>query len=141
MIHPYNTLIELINKTLIYIICQCLIPLPHSELYRLGDGGVAQRTLLWCAQQWSSSVVVTQPCWSWGAGVWIGWRHIRASLAESANFCTVQRMNSDFYLYLPTFSNILSNRLSISFSISFKYYFFIHYFFFLTTTHLPTFFY
>ena len=63
---------------------------------------------------------------------------LRTSPADSANFCTVWRMNNDFYLYLATFSNILSNRLSISF----KYYFFIHYLlFFLTTTHLPTFFY
>ena len=47
-----------------------------------------------------------------------------------------------FTFYLPTFSNTLSNRFSISFSILFKYYFFIHYlFFFLTTTHLPTFYY
>ena len=37
------------------------------------------------------------------------------------------------YFYLPTFSNAFSNRFSITFSISFKYY--------LTTTHLPTFFY
>ena len=63
---------------------------------------------------------------------------IRASPAELANFCTVWRMNSDFYLYLSTFSNTLFNRLSISF----KYYLFIHYYyFFLTTTYLPTFFY
>ena len=61
---------------------------------------------------------------------------LRASPVESANFYTVWRMNRDFYLYLPTFSNTLSNRLSISF----KYYFFIHYLFFLITTHLPTFF-
>ena len=66
----------------------------------------------------------------------------RAFPTESSNFCTVWRMNSDFYLYLPIFSNTLYNRLSISFSISFKYYFFIHYLFiFLITTHLPVFFY
>ena len=35
-----------------------------------------------------------------------------------------------FTFYLPTFSNTLSNRFSITFSISFKYYFFIHYLFF-----------
>ena len=52
---------------------------------------------------------------------------LRASLAGSARFSTGWKMNSDCYLYLPTFSNALSNRLSISFSISFKYYFFIHY--------------
>ena len=62
----------------------------------------------------------------------------RAFLAESTIFCTVLRMNSDFYFYLPSFLNTLSNR----FSISFKYYFFIHYLlFFLTNTHLSTFFY
>ena len=67
---------------------------------------------------------------------------IGASPAESTNFYTIWRMNSDFYLYLPTFSNTLFNRLFISFSISFKYYFYIYYlFFFLTTTHFPTFFY
>ena len=54
------------------------------------------------------------------------------------NFYTIWRMDSDFYLYLSTFSNILFNRLSISF----KYYFFHSLFIiFLTTTHLPTFFY
>ena len=46
----------------------------------------------------------------------------------------------NFYLF--TFSNILSNILSISFFILFKYYFFIHYLFsFLTTIYLPIFFY
>ena len=51
-------------------------------------------------------------------------------------------MNSDFYLYLPTFSNTHSNRFSILCSISFKYYFFHSLFIlFLTTTHLPIFFY
>ena len=99
MIHPYNTLIELINKTLIYIyiyiyiFCWCLIPLPHSELYRLGDGGVAQRSLLWCAWQWSSSVVVTQPCWSWGAGVWIGWRDIRSLMQPFFLYTQQQKKN------------------------------------------------
>ena len=64
--------------------------------------------------------------------------NVRASPADSSNFCTVWRMNSDFYLYLSTFSNTPSNR----FSISFKYYFFNSLFIlFLTTTHLPTFFY
>ena len=63
---------------------------------------------------------------------------VRAFLVESVNFCTVWRMNNDFYLYLPTFSDTLSNRLSILF----KYYFFISSFIiFLTTTHLLTFFY
>ena len=63
-------------------------------------------------------------------------------MSISANFCTVWRMNNNFYLYLPTFLNTLFNRLFISFSISFKYYFFIHYLlFFLTTTHLSIFFY
>ena len=55
---------------------------------------------------------------------------IRASATYSSNFCTVWRINSGFYLYLPTFSNTFSNRFSIPFSISFKYYFFIHYLFF-----------
>ena len=55
---------------------------------------------------------------------------LRASPATSSNFCTVWRMNSDFYLYLSAFSNTLSNRFSIPFSVSFKYYFFIHYLFF-----------
>ena len=58
------------------------------------------------------------------ASLWLA--QIRASLTESVNFCTIWRMNSDFYLYLLIFSNTLSNRLSISF----KYYFFIHYLFF-----------
>ena len=35
-----------------------------------------------------------------------------------------------FNFYLPTFSNTLSNRFSIPFFISFKYYFFIHSLFF-----------
>ena len=43
---------------------------------------------------------------------------IRASPAKSVNFYIILKMNSDFYLYLPTFSNTLSNKLSISF----KYY-------------------
>ena len=47
----------------------------------------------------------------------------RASPTKLVNFCTVWRMNSDFHLYLSTFSNILCNRLFISF----KYYLFIHY--------------
>ena len=68
-----------------------------------------------------------------------------ASLTNSSNFCIVWRMNSDFYLQLPTFSNTLFNRFSIPFFIPFKYYFFIHSLFiiysFLTTTYLPTFFY
>ena len=50
----------------------------------------------------------------------------RASPAASLNFCTVERVNSSFYLCLLTFSNTLSNRLSIIFSISFKYHFFNH---------------
>ena len=63
---------------------------------------------------------------------------VRAFLVESVNFCTVWRMNNNFYLYLPTFSDTLSNRLFILF----KYYFFISSFIiFLTTTHLLTFFY
>ena len=41
-------------------------------------------------------------------------------------------MNSDFYFYLPTFSNTFSNR----FSISVKYYFFIHYLFFFEQLHI-----
>ena len=68
--------------------------------------------------------------------------YLRAFPTDSSNFCTVWRMNSDFYLYLPTFSNTHFNRFSISFSISFKYYFFHSLFIlFLTTTHLPIFFY
>ena len=51
---------------------------------------------------------------------------LRVFPANSSNFCIVQRMNSDFYLYLPTFSNTISNK----FSISFNYYFFIHCLFF-----------
>ena len=55
---------------------------------------------------------------------------VRESPTESVNFCIIWRMNNDFYLYLQTFSNTLSNKLFISFSISYKYYFFIHYLFF-----------
>ena len=47
---------------------------------------------------------------------------IRASLVVSLNFCTVWK------IYLLTFSNILSNKLSIFFSIPLKYYFFILFF-------------
>ena len=36
--------------------------------------------------------------------------NLRASPANSSNFCTIWRMNIDFYLYLPTFSNTLSNK-------------------------------
>ena len=69
-------------------------------------------------------------------------RMLRASPAESTNFYTVWKINSDFYFYLTTFSNTLSNKLFISLFISFKYYLFIHYLLlFLITTHLPTFFY
>ena len=39
-----------------------------------------------------------------------------------------------FIFYLFAFSNILFNRLSIPFSISFKYYFFIHCLFFLKSS-------
>ena len=67
--------------------------------------------------------------------------YLRAFLTDSSNFCTVWRMNSNFYLYLPTFLNTHFNRFSILFSILFKYYFFHSLFIlFLTTTHLPTFF-
>ena len=59
-----------------------------------------------------------------------GIERIRASPIASSNFCTVWKVNSSFYLCLLTFSNIFSNRLSIIFSISFKYYFFIHSLFF-----------
>ena len=58
---------------------------------------------------------------------------IRASPVVSLNFCTVWKMNSDIFL-LPThffkfdFTDTLSNRLSILFSISLKYYFFILFF-------------
>ena len=45
-------------------------------------------------------------------------------------------MNSDFYLYLPTFSNTLSKRFSITFSILFKYYLFINYLFFFKQLHI-----
>ena len=51
---------------------------------------------------------------------------VQATILEPSNFFTVSRMNSNFYFYLPIFSNTLSNRLFISF----KYYFFIHYLFF-----------
>ena len=63
--------------------------------------------------------------------------------SKSFKFLYYLKMNSNFYLYLSIFLNILSNRFTISFSISFKYYFFIHYYyyFFLTTKHFPTFFY
>ena len=67
--------------------------------------------------------------------------YFRASPAESPNFCTIWRIYSDFYLLVTYFFKYTSNRFSIPFSISFKYYFFIHYLFFLTTTYLPTFFY
>ena len=53
---------------------------------------------------------------------------IRASTAVYLNFCTVWTVIFSFYLF--TFLNILSNRFSIIFFISFKYYFFIHSLFF-----------
>ena len=56
--------------------------------------------------------------------------NLRASPADQPNFYTVWLMNSDIQFLLTHFSNILSNRLSIPFSISFKYYFFIYYLFF-----------
>ena len=68
---------------------------------------------------------------------------LRASPAEFPNFCTIWRMNSDFYFLTTHFFKYTFNRFSITFFISFKYYFFINYlfFFYLTTIHLPTFFY
>ena len=52
----------------------------------------------------------------------------RASLALQflQIFVLFEKWTVTLNFYLPTFSNILSNRFSISFSISFKYYFFIH---------------
>ena len=55
---------------------------------------------------------------------------VRTSPAASLNFCTVWWVNSDIYLYLPTFWNTLSNRLSI-FSpphLNIIYLFFLYYF-------------
>ena len=51
---------------------------------------------------------------------------LRASSVKSPNFCTIWRMNSNFYLLATHFFKYTSNR----FSISFKYYFFINYLFF-----------
>ena len=48
--------------------------------------------------------------------------NVRASPVDSPNFCTVWRMNSDFYILVTYFF--------YPFSISFKYYFFIHSLFF-----------
>ena len=57
---------------------------------------------------------------------------VRASPANLSNFCTVWRMNSNFYFLSTHFFKytLISNRFSIPFSILFKYYFFIHYLFF-----------
>ena len=64
--------------------------------------------------------------WDW---VW-GFKLFRTSPAASPNFCLFEEWTVIFSFYLSTFSNILSNRFNISFSILFKYYFFIHCLFF-----------
>ena len=66
--------------------------------------------------------------------------HIRASPATYSNFCLFGEWTIHFIFYLLTFSNTLSNRLFIFFSISFKYYLFVHFlFFFLSSFILPIF--
>ena len=46
------------------------------------------RGLFWVClamEQYCSSVVVTQPRWSWGTGVWIGWRDIGSLMQHRGN--------------------------------------------------------
>ena len=63
---------------------------------------------------------------------------LRASPANSSNFCTIWRMNSDFYLLFTNFFKYTFQQILYLIQILFLYLLFI---LFLTTTHLPTFFY
>ena len=56
---------------------------------------------------------------------------LRAFPVNSLNFCTVQRMNNDFYLLVIYFFKYTFQQIFYLFSISFKYYFFILFLFFL----------
>ena len=60
--------------------------------------------------------------WNWGKTKSL----VRVSPTDSSNFCTIWGMNSNFYILTATFSNTLSYRFFVLFSISFKYYFFFH---------------